>query len=97
MEAEARVADVPVTNEKLEGVAERWSAHGAEAQRAVGSGAEAGAEGEGPSRRSDGVRVPGLTELLTEGDLLAERGDGRRSHAGAFPARFAQRPPGSGP
>src|SRR5262249_31914947 len=95
IEAEARVADVPVANEKLEGVAERWSAHGAEAQRAVGSGAEAGAEGEGPSRRSDGVRVPGLTELLTEGDLLAQRGDVRGIHAGAFQDRFAPRPRGS--
>src|SRR5262245_61226387 len=95
MEAEARIADVPVAHEKLEGVAERRRAHGAEAQRPVGSGPEAGADGEGPSRRSDGVHVPVLTELLTEGDLLAERGDVRGVHAGAFQDRFAERPRGS--
>src|SRR5262245_34645244 len=92
IEAEARVADVPVANEKLEGIAERRRAHCAEAQRAVGSGPEAGADGEGPPRRSDGVHVPALTELLTEGDLLAERGGVRGIHAGAFQDRFAERP-----
>src|SRR5262249_18005565 len=70
MEAEARVADVPVANEKLEGVAQRRRTHGAEAQRPVGSGPEARADGASPPRRSDGVHVPVLTELLTEGDVL---------------------------
>src|SRR5262245_13477430 len=71
MEAEARVADVPVADEKLQGLAERRRAHGAEAQHPVGSGSEAGAKGEAPPRRSDDVHVPNLTELLPEGDLLA--------------------------
>src|SRR4029450_1157754 len=95
MEAEARVADVPVANEKLEGVAERRRADGAEAKHPVGGGPETSAEGEGPPRRGDGVHVPVLSELLTEGDLLAERGDVRGIHAGAFQDRFAERPGGS--
>ena len=95
MEAEARVADVPVANQELERVAERWRAHGAEAQHSVENRLEAGAEGEPPSRRRDGVHVPALAELLTESDLLAEGGDVRGIHAGAFQDRFAERPRGS--
>src|SRR5262249_13451396 len=95
MKAEARVADVPVANEKLEGIAQRRRAHGAEAQRPVGRGPEASADGEGPPRRSDGVHVPVLTELLPEGRLLPERGEARGSLAGAFQDRVAQRPRGS--
>src|SRR5262245_14431619 len=48
METEARVADVPVANEELEGVAERRGAHGAEAQHPVGNSLEADAEGDAP-------------------------------------------------
>ena len=95
MEAEARVADVPEADEQLESVAERRRAHGAEAQHPVAHGPEASAEGEAPPRRSDGVHVPVLTELLTEGDLLAERGDVRGIDAGAFQDRFAERARGS--
>src|SRR5262245_27242266 len=74
MEAEARVADVPEADEKVEGVAERRRAHGPEAQHPVAHSLKAGPEGEAPSRRSDGVHVSALTELLTDGDLLTERG-----------------------
>ena len=66
MEAAGRIADLPVAHEKLEGVAKPRRAHGAEAERPVARGIEASAEGEAPPRRSDGVHIPDLTELLRQ-------------------------------